>query len=524
VPEALRRVAIGSRVFAAVGLAVPLALQPEREGLVALGILVGVWAIACVDPVPRSVLRTALEAGVVGTCCTIALQDAPLVLAALVVVPFVAGLGRGLWGVSAAISTQLIVVVALTLLSGHVDQAQMLETFSWMMTGVGLGFVASFVHSVMVVEDDPLSSYREARTLIKELLEVSQDLSSGLDAVGLGAVILAEVRDVVPTVGLAVHVPHEGGLTTLVSEGEPVGEQTTALAEEVVGNGRVRFQSRSFAFPLVADSELIAVVSGVLSEDFDPSGVGIIESVYRLPEHLVSTSVRLDTALLFATLKHQATAEERGRWAREMHDGVAQDIAYLGYAVDALAAQATSDQQRAQLQDLRQRISGVVAEVRRSVLTLRTQVGASESLGAGIGRLARHLGDVSGIPIQVTVDERTTRLRPEVEAELLRIGQEAMNNAVKHSRATQIDVSCRVDPPRVELLVADNGRGLQAGRSDSHGLTIMKERARLIGAELDVRDRDAGGVLVSVRIGPASVAGGRATAAPAPASVTMEAP
>ena len=523
-PDALRKVSIGARVFAAVGLAVPLALNPERDGLVALGILVVVWAIASVDPIPRTVLRTVLESAVVATCCLIALEDAQLVLAALVVVPFVAGLGRGLWGVSAAISTQLIVVVSLAVASQHITEDQLLETFSWMMTGVGVGLVASFVHSVMVVEDDALSSYREARALIKELLDVSQDLSSGLDAVGLGAVILGEVRDVVPTIGLAVHVPAESGLITLVSEGEPVDDATTLLAKEVVGSGRVRFQSRSFAFPLVADTELIAVVSGVLSEDFDPSGEGIVESVYRLPEQLVSTSVRLDTALLFATLKHQATAEERGRWAREMHDGVAQDIAYLGYAVDALAAQATSDQQRVQLQDLRRRISGVVAEVRRSVLTLRTQVGASESLGAGLGRLARHLSDVSGIPIQVTVDERTTRLRPEVEAELLRIGQEAMNNAVKHARATQIDVTCRVDPPQVDLLGVDNGRGLQGGRSDSHGLNIMKERARLVGAELEVRNSDEGGVMVRVRIGASTTSAERADTPLPSASVTMEAP
>ncbi|GAA2116956.1 sensor histidine kinase [Nocardioides bigeumensis] len=523
-PETLRRVAIGARVFAILGLALPLALKPTDQGIIGLVVLVVAWAIASLDPVPRSVLRTVLEAGVVAACCMIALQGSPLLLGALVVVPFVAGLGRGLWGVSAAVSTQMLVAVGLSVSSGAVSEAQMLDAFSWMMTGVGLGLVASFVHSVMVVEDDPLASYREARSLIKELLDLSQNLSSGLDAVGLGAVILGEVRDVVPTVGLAVHVPHEGGLTTLVSEGEPVDDTTAMLAEEVVGNGRVRFQSRSFAFPLVADAELIAVVSGVLSEDFDPTGVGIVEAVYRLPEQLVSTSVRLDTALLFAALKHQATAEERGRWAREMHDGVAQDIAYLGYAVDALAAQATSDEQRTQLQDLRRRISGVVAEVRRSVLTLRTQVGASESLGAGLGRLARHLSDVSGIPIQVTVDERTTRLRPEVEAELLRIGQEAMNNAVKHARATQIDVSCRVDPPQVELLVVDNGRGLQGGRSDSHGLNIMKERARLIGAELEVRDGDDGGAMVRVQIGASTTPSERAGTPSAPSSVTMEAP
>src|SRR5690606_30949512 len=111
---------------------------------------------------------------------------------------------------------------------------------------------------------------------------------------------------------------------------------------------------------------------------------------------------------------------------------------------------------------------------RRSVMTLRTQAGSSESLGAAIATLARHLSDVSGIPIQVTADERTSRLRHEVEAELLRIAQEAMNNAVKHSQATHIDVQCTVDAPQATIMVSDDGRGLQARRSDSHGLSIMR--------------------------------------------------
>ena len=60
----------------------------------------------------------------------------------------------------------------------------MLEVFSWMMTGLGLGLVASFVHSVtgQSADDDGLVAYREARSLIKELLALSRDLSSGLDA------------------------------------------------------------------------------------------------------------------------------------------------------------------------------------------------------------------------------------------------------------------------------------------------------------------------------------------------------
>ena len=102
---------------------------------------------------------------------------------------------------------------------------------------------------------------------------------------------------------------------------------------------------------------------------------------------------------------------------------------------------------------LRDRISAVVAEIRRSVVTLRTSVGQSESLGTAIGSIARNLSEVSGVPIHVTLDEHTQRLRPEVEAELFRIAQEAMNNAVRHAQASAIDVHCQVHAPEA----ADHG-------------------------------------------------------------------
>ena len=154
---------------------------------------------------------------------------------------------------------------------------------------------------------------------------------------------------------------------------------------------------------------------------------------------------------------------------------------------------------------LRERLTMVVGEVRRSVQTLRTEIGENDSLGTAIGSLARHLSASSGIPIHVTLDEKTTRLRPEIESELLRIAQEAMTNAVRHSGARSINVQCRVAPPTAEIVVTDNGRGLGAGRDDSHGLEIMRERAALIGAELDVeRQRPArhhGVGHVSTRLG-----------------------
>ena len=67
-------------------------------------------------------------------------------------------------------------------------------------------------------------------------------------------------------------------------------------------------------------------------------------------------------------------------------------------------------------------------------------VGEAASLGAALSSVARHLTESSGIPVHVTLDERETRLRPEVEAELFRIAQQAMTNAVRHSGAGMIDV------------------------------------------------------------------------------------
>jgi signal transduction histidine kinase len=282
-------------------------------------------------------------------------------------------------------------------------------------------------------------------------------------------------------------------------EREPT--ETDELADTAWSEATVQVVGHDFAFPLTTSGVTIAVVSGRLAAGLDPELLGLTRQLRSLAARLEPIALRLDTAQLFAEFRDSATSDERRRLAREMHDGVAQDIASMGYIVDALISAAPDPEHEAALHQLRSMITSVVGEVRHSVMSLRTQAGSSESLGAAIASLARHLSDVSGIPIAVTADERTSRLRHEVEAELLRIAQEAMNNAVKHSRASIIDVQCRVHAPSAEIVVTDDGRGLQPGRRDSHGLSIMRERAALIGGVLEVGPGEGGGTRVSVRVG-----------------------
>ena len=79
--------------------------------------------------------------------------------------------------------------------------------------------------------------------------------------------------------------------------------------------------------------------------------------------------------------------------------------------------------------------------------------------------------------VHLALDESPVRLPFETEAELLRIAQESVNNARKHSHANNLWVTCVVQPPNALLVVEDDGRGMQQRRKDSFGLQIMRERA-----------------------------------------------
>jgi signal transduction histidine kinase len=486
-----------------VALVAPVLWSKDTPTLLALGVIGSVWTAAQVASRNHrfgAPLTGVVEAAAVGAVCGVSLHTSFAVVGALVVTPFCSAVHARLAGLMLSLAAELGTVFAVTaIVYGSLTSDQAFIVFTWSITALGLGLVGAFLHSTLLQTSDPLAPYLYAQTLIRELIDLSGGLSSGLDPNTLGGEILSTVRDELPTSALTIYIPRGDTLTPLIAGSlqspddlDPCEEAATdawALGKPIV-------RGKTFAFPLGET----AVVAGILSEGLDQHAVDVADSIRRLTPRLQAGAVHLDTALLFGAFRDSATADERRRLAREMHDGVAQDIASLGYLVDILAAKPASPEQAERLGLLRERISAVVAEVRRSVVNLRTSVGTSESLGTAIGTIARSLSEVSGVPIQVTLDEHTARLRPDVEAELFRIAQEAMNNAIKHAQASTIDVHCQVHAPGALITVSDNGRGMQQGRIDSNGMQIMRERARLIGAELSITDTPGQGLTVSVRI------------------------
>jgi len=147
----------------------------------------------------------------------------------------------------------------------------------------------------------------------------------------------------------------------------------------------------------------------------------------------------------------------------------------------------------------RRQVRHGIAEARRYVWELRSPTLENNDLPAALAETARRLTHDTAVQAQVEVNGTFRPLDQSVEGNLLRIGQEAINNAVKHAHAQRILVNLVFDARRVQLIVRDDGRGFNYhlnGRDGHFGLVGMKERAEQIGGTLSVRSSDGAGTEV----------------------------
>lgn len=191
-----------------------------------------------------------------------------------------------------------------------------------------------------------------------------------------------------------------------------------------------------------------------------------------------------------------AEEQERSRLARELHDGVAQRIAALSFYLSA-AQEALVDDPAAAAGQLARAVElvGLTAEETRSaVRALRPPLLDDLGLEAGLRALAR---DLPGLHVRVDMAGAGADLSPVQETALYRVVQEALHNVVKHARAQSVHVRLARQGEMIVLEVHDDGHGRVPLRTvDSHGLASMRDRARLLGARLEVTGRPGAGTTV----------------------------
>ena len=420
------------------------------------------------------------------------------------------------WAISGVLATQiwLLIYNPSTGIADVLTQLGYLAAGGqWLVLGAIVTFAADTMRQLMQPAENTPQPYAEATRLLTQLRSVARSLPGAtLDPGGISEHLLEELRAVAPANRAAVLSASGGGrLVVLAQTGaERVDWETTLDADSAIADAWAtqqpqtasRSQARSHAGETVSSSLVVPLVAGVRT-------IGLVILEADVPQAYPSAVVSrvLDVtgpALLFDDVRSLATNEERQRLAREIHDGVAQELVMVGYGIDN--AQATlpegAEETAEELRVLRAEVTRVITELRLSLFELRSEVDRNGGLAAAIAEYARTIGTPAGLRVHFTFDESTARLPAATEAELLRIAQEAITNARKHAGASNLWVTCTIDPPYAEIEVSDDGKGFADDRPDGrYGLTIMAERAERIRGRLRITPRHPSGTTVAVVLG-----------------------
>ncbi len=201
--------------------------------------------------------------------------------------------------------------------------------------------------------------------------------------------------------------------------------------------------------------------------------------------------------------RNAATLAERTRLAGEIHDSVQQGLSGAILHLDTtMTHPSLSPPLHAQLDVVRNMLSYSREEVQQAVWNLESPLLHNSTLAAALQKLVTFINS-GPATIEVSVPEKGATLEPAIQHNLLRIAQEALTNAVKHSGASRIQLSLWTHDDAVELTVSDNGRGFDPdlARSGKHfGLRGIHSRAKAIQATLTISSRPGEGTTVGVRL------------------------
>jgi PAS domain S-box-containing protein len=209
--------------------------------------------------------------------------------------------------------------------------------------------------------------------------------------------------------------------------------------------------------------------------------------------------------ILLLTRLVLAQEDERRRIARELHDQLGQQLTALRLTLETLKTQSIGRRDlRVQVETLEELARQLDEDVAFRVWELRPTVLEDLGLRAALTNHVRTWSKHFGIPAQLhTGQSPDERLPSEVETMMYRLAQEALNNVAKHARADHVDVVLERGSGYVSLIVEDNGIGFDASGvetvGEGLGLIGMRERAALVGADLQIESTPGVGTSVIVR-------------------------
>lgn len=215
----------------------------------------------------------------------------------------------------------------------------------------------------------------------------------------------------------------------------------------------------------------------------------------RIREELQSASVRI----------FDAHEEERGRLARELHDGIGPSLLAIKLRLRMLEAKAKEGAPvgKDEFPELISDISNSIEELRAVATDLRPSFLENVDITDAINWHAEKIKGTLGIQIKVESEE-LTEIAPKTKDTIYRIYQEALSNSIKHSGATLVNVILKMKDEFLSLEIRDNGRGFDPGRQERRrkglGLYTMRERVELLRGIFKIKSSEKTGTSIYIEV------------------------
>lgn len=263
---------------------------------------------------------------------------------------------------------------------------------------------------------------------------------------------------------------------------------------------------------------LVSAAAAPLATEGEPFGAIVLASPHRRAftedhvELLMTMAHQIALAISNARLYQQVNAlavhEERYRLSREMHDGLAQTLAFLGLQAERtehLVVDGRNETAAQELAEMRQSIRAAYIDVREAIDGLRLSVRDPGAISARLQEYGAEFARQTGLEVRVSSQPDPLTIDPAVGMQLLRIAQEALTNVRKHAQARRVDMLLEQTKAELQFTLADDGRGFPApgpGAQEHHsyGLATMRERAASVHGSLTIATGPAQGTRLTVII------------------------
>jgi signal transduction histidine kinase len=499
----------GGRLFILLGSALFYSLAPVDRGATVTAPFIVLTLLTFFTAWPRHPLSGVErigplpEAALAALAIGLTLPSSGPLLTYLVIPCVSAGIEygrRAAWVVSSAAAA--LIFFATTVLSSQITLQLIVESprdsgVRWMALPATLGLIVLLFRALAKAREIQ-HSYDDARLLLLKLVDLVRNLPAGLNESSASADLVAELgdmaecRNVVLLAGADVNA-----LKPLASRAEFNPEIDPMLLTRILARDEastIRGGDGELAILPALNSEHLKIVAVLLRE----TGYWSRGELRAAMDAAHRGAVQIDAARLFAQVRSLAIMEERRRLSREIHDGIAQDLAAIGYTIDDLLRRTPDFDTAQDLTQVRTAITRLVSELRLSIFELRKDGPERRRFSSLLSDFVRGVAAEAGLMTHIVVDEALEPATPEHRTQLLSIAQEAVTNVRKHSGATSLWVTFASSGEGAVLSIADDGVGMARPRAGSFGLDIMRERAASIGATFTIGERRDGGTVVEV--------------------------